>query len=181
MFNNEIEAPAKESAKKAPVNESDICCPLFDPKQWDNVEQTWKDKLFLKDSVPEFFHIPFPGTYAKAIGRMWDIAEKAGAAPDRKDFLLLAHDPSPFKGELYMWITKEISGYDTVKLTGTFFSKVYEGPYGDVPKFLRKTDAYLTVNGMLSKKYYINFPYCPKCAKKYGHNYVVVVAEVEPL
>lgn len=180
MLPHEAEAPAKQDAK-SPAKEEEICCAVFDPEQWDNVRHHWEQKLFLKDSVPEFFHIPLPGTYAKAITRMWDIAEKAGAAPDRKDFLLLAHDPSPFKGELYMSITKDISGQKTVKLTGTFLSRVYEGPYGDVPRCLRKTDAYLTVNGMMSKKYYVNFPYCPKCAKKYGHNYIVVVAEVEPL
>jgi hypothetical protein len=137
--------------------------------------------LFLKDSIPQIFHIPLPGSFAKAIGRMWKTAEKAGAAPDPKDFLLLTHDPSAFKAELYMAITREIAGCNIERLTGNFFSKVYEGSYGDVPQCLRKTDLYLAANVMVSKKYYINFPYCPKCAKKYGHNYIMVLAEVESL
>ena len=163
------------------TQETDVCCPLFDAAKWDNIRHDWNEKLFLKDSVPEVFHIPLPGTYPRTIARMWKAAEEAGAAPDRKDFLLLAHDPSAFKGELYMSITKEIEGKPSVKLTGSFFSKVYEGSYSDIPKFLRRTDEFLAANKMVSKKYYINFPYCPKCAKKYGHNYVVVLAEFEPL
>ena len=172
MFNEIVESPAKKI---------DVCCPLFHPEQWNNVRHIWKEKLFLKDSVPEILHIPLPGTYAKAIARMWKKAEAAGAAPDPKDFLLLAHGPSAFKAELYMSVTKEIPGAEVVKLTGDFFSKVYEASYSDVPKCLRETDTYLAANAMASKKYYIDFPYCPKCAKKYGCNYVVVLAEVGTL
>jgi hypothetical protein len=167
--------------KKIQEVDSEVCCPLFKPDAWDNVTHSWHEKLFLKDSVPEVFHIPLPGSYEKVITRMWKKAADAGAAPESNDFLLLAHDPSAFKGELYMAVTKEIPGEETVKLSGDFFSKVFEGSYGDVPKCLRKTDEFLAANAMVSKKYYINFPYCPKCAKKYGHSYVVVVAEVEPL
>jgi hypothetical protein len=170
MFTKELESP---------VTESDVCCPLFHPEQWENITHHWNEKLFLKDSVPEILHIPLPGTYRKAISRMWKTAEQAGAAPDPKDFLLLAHDPSAFKAELYMSITKEIAGAETVKFTGEFLSKVYEGSYGDVPKCLRKTDKFLAANSLISKKYYIYFPYCPKCAKKYGHNYIVVVANTQ--
>ncbi|MFZ6013207.1 MAG: hydrolase [Bacteroidota bacterium] len=172
MFIEKLESPAKES---------NVCCALFHSEQWDNVRHSWSEKPFLKDSVPEIFHVPLPGSYPKAIARMWKRAKEAGAAPGPHDFLLLAHDPSAFKAELYMAVTKDIEGADSVKITGDFLSKVYEGSYGDVPKCLRKTDEFLAANSMVSKKYYIYFPYCPECAKKYGHNYIVVLAEVEPL
>jgi len=29
-------------------------------------------------------------------------------------------------------------------------------------------------------KYYLFYAYCPKCAKKYKHNYIVVLAEIAP-
>ncbi|WP_394370551.1 hydrolase [Dawidia soli] len=32
----------------------------------------------------------------------------------------------------------------------------------------------LDSNDVASIKDYIYFPYCPKCAKKYGHTYIVV-------
>lgn len=168
-----------KNLKEAPASET--CCALFDPVKWDNIKHEWDRKVFLKDSLPEFLHIPLPGTYAKTIKRMWNMADRAGAAPARNDFLLLAHDPSAFKAELYMYVTREVPGAVNVRLSGTFYSKVFEANYGDVPKCLRKMDEFLASNDMVAVKHYINFPYCPKCAKKYGHNYVVVVTEVEAL
>jgi len=168
-------------SEKAQETNSEVCCPLFKAELWNDVKQSWNEKLFLKDSVPEIFHIPLPGTYAKAIDRMWKKASGAGAAPEKEDFLLLAHDPSPFKGELYMAITKDIPGEPTVKLSGDFFSKVFEATYNEVSKCLQEMNVSLASKKMISKKDYIYFPYCPKCAKKYGHNYVVVLSKVVPL
>ena len=158
--------------------ETKECCAPFQYSQWDNVNHAWHEKLFLKDSIPEFLHIPLPGTYPRAINRMWKIASEANAATDPKDFLLLAHDPSAFKAELYMSVTRKIEGHEVVEFTGNFFSKAYEAQYKDVPKCLRQMDEYLKANRMASKKYYIYYPYCPKCAEKYGHNYIVVLAEI---
>lgn len=163
---------------KTTSESAEECCPEFDPTLWNNVEHKWEDKLFLKDSVPEIFHIPLPGVYGKAITRMWKKAEDAGAAPDRKDFLLLAYDPSPFKGELYMAITKEIPGEENVRLSGNFISKVFDGPYNKVPTYIKEMNGYLADKRKVAKKYYFYFAYCPKCAVKYGHNYIVALAQV---
>lgn len=158
----------------------DICCPLFDQSKWDNVQHEWKDKLFLKDSVPEVFHIPLPGIYKKVITKMWSKAKDAGAAPELNDFFILAHDPSAFKGELYMAITREVPEGENIKLSGKFFSKVFEAYYNEVPRCIREMNEFLASNKLVSKKDYIYFPYCPKYAKKYGKNYVVVLSETKP-
>lgn len=161
------------------MTNTEVCCPEFDRSLWENKKHIWSDKLFLKDSVPEFFHIPLPSTYGKVITRMWKKATDSGAAPqDVKDFLLLAHDPSPWKGELFLAITHEIPGENHERLSGTFISKVFDGPYNDVPKYIKETDAYLASIKMKAKKYYFYYAYCPKCSKKYGHNYIVAIAEV---
>ena len=34
------------------------CCPRFNPEPWDEKEVTFKDRLFVKDHVTSFFHIP---------------------------------------------------------------------------------------------------------------------------
>jgi hypothetical protein len=34
------------------------CCPRFNPEPWDKKEHVWQDKLFLKDHVVSFMHIP---------------------------------------------------------------------------------------------------------------------------
>ena len=160
------------------LTESDVCCPVFDPVPWDNKKHKWEEKLFLKDSVPELFHFPLPSMYGKVITRMLKKATDANAAPDMKDYLLLAHDPSPFKSELFLSITKEIPGEQTVKISGTFLSRVFDGPYNHVPKYMKEMDGYLASLKLKAKKYYFYFAYCPKCAKKYGHNYIVALAEV---
>ena len=159
--------------------QTEECCPKFDPTLWDEVTHRWHNKLFLKDSVPEVFHIPLPGTYAKTITRMWKKAEEAGAAPARKDFLLLAHDPSPFRSDLYLAVTREIPGAENARLSGTFISKVFEGPYSKVPAYIREMDNYLDSKRKTAQKYYFYFAYCPKCARKYGHNYIVALADVK--
>ncbi len=158
--------------------DADVCCPQFDPAPWEKTTHVWNSKLFLKDSIPELFHIPLPGTYKRAVSRMWKKAEDAGAAPDLKDFLLLAYDPSPFKSELFMSITKEISGEENVRLSGTYISKVFDGPYNKVPAYIDEMNGYLASIGKSAKKHYIYFTTCPKCAEKYGHNYILALAEV---
>ncbi len=161
--------------------DSEVCCPLFHPGKWDGIEQVWEGKLFLKDWVPELFHIPLPGSYRRVISAMWKKAGDSGAAPAANDFLLLMHDLSPFKGELYLSVTREIPGQDVVALAGRFFSKVFEGNYGDIRKCIRKMYTLLDSNEVVSVKDYIYFPYCPKCAKKYGHNYIVVVSQINEI
>lgn len=169
----------KTTTQESTVLEAnDVCCPEFDPTLWDNKKHVWTNKLFLKNSVPEILHMPLPGTFGRAISKMWKKATEAGAAPELKDSLLLAHDPSPFRGELYLLITKEIPGEENVRLSGTFMSKVFDGPYSKVPKYMQEMDQYLSSLNLKAKKYYFYYAYCPKCAKKYGHNYIVSLVEV---
>jgi hypothetical protein len=158
---------------------SATCCPEVDTALWDKKTHVWKEKLFIKDTVPQLFHMPLPWSVNRTIGRMWDKAQEAKAAPDMKDSLMLAYDPSPWKSEFYMAVTHEIPGTENYKLTGTFFSKVFDGPYYEVPNWIKEMDKYVTSKGNIAKKYYFYFTTCPKCAKKYGHNYVVAFAQVE--
>ena len=160
------------------MTETKECCPKFDPQPWEKITHQWNNKPFLFDTVPQFLHIPLPGLYRKALARMWERAQALGIATDVKDFMLLAYDPSPWKSELYLAVTKELPESDVVKLTGTYVSMVFDGPYSGVPGYIKTMDGYLDTLKKKSKKYFFYFTTCPKCAKKYGHNYVVAVAEV---
>lgn len=157
-------------------NSTDVCCPEFDPAQWDEKIHVWKDKLFLQDEVRQFMHIPF--NMSSVVKRMFKKIEEADAAPEPQKFLLLAYDPSPWKSELYMTITKPVPNGKTTKLPGTYISKVYDGPYDHVPRWIKNMDAYLALDKQKALKYYFHFAYCPKCMKKYGHNYCIVFAKV---
>ena len=154
------------------------CCPRFDPKLWDGKGFVWQDKLFIKDSVFQLFHMPFPSVFAKTVSRMCKKIEASGAKVEDKDFLLLAHDPSPWKGELYINVTKEVPGAENVKLSGRFLTKVFDGPYNAVPKWAKEIDSYVKGKGKQVKKYYFYYTTCPKCAQIYGHNYAVAFAQV---
>ena len=94
-------------------------------------------------------------------------------------FLWLSYDPSPWKSEHYIAVTKQVPNAENVKLSGTFMSKVFDGPFNAVPKWIKEMEGYLTTKGKKAKKYYFYFTTCPKCAKKYGHNYVVTFAQIE--
>ena len=123
------------------------CCPRFDPEPWHDKEMTWEDKLFVKDTVLQLMHMPLPGTFGRKVGRMWKKIEDAGANPDTKDFIMLATESSPWKGELYINVTKEVPNAENVKLSGTYISKVFDGSYNAVPKWIREMDQYVNQKG----------------------------------
>ncbi|MFC1647186.1 hydrolase [Patescibacteria group bacterium] len=156
----------------------DICCQEFNPVGWDGKTHFWKDKLFIKDKIPQLFHIPIPAMIGKMITKQWKKATDAGAAPDLKDFLWLSYDPSPWVSEHYIYVTKEVPDAENVMFTGNYISKVFDGPYNYAPKWMKEMDKYLKDINQTPKKYYFYFTTCPKCAKKHGHNYVVLFAQV---
>lgn len=159
--------------------EDQECCPEFDPERWDKKMFSWKNKLFIKESIPTLFHIPFPPMIGKKITKMWKMAEESNTAPLKKeDALILFADPSPFKSELYLSVTGTVPDANNVTISGTFLSRVFEGPYNAIPKYIKQMDEYLAVKGKKAEKYYVHYAYCPKCAKESGHNYLILFAEV---
>ena len=122
------------------MDENTECCVKFDPKRWDEKEHNWENKKFIKDSMPTFFHIPFPPMIAKKLTKMWGMVvdNKANSA-DNRDSLFLFYDPHPFKSEMYLSVNKEVPGAINDTISGNFISKVYDGPYNAVPKFMKKT------------------------------------------
>jgi hypothetical protein len=75
-------------------------------------------------------------------------------------------------------ITKEIPGEEIARFSGTYMSKVFDGLYSDVSKYVKEMDGHLASLKMKAKKHYFYFAYGPKCTKKYRHNYIVALAEV---
>ncbi len=161
-----------------PGESSAGCCPKFDPAPWQEKTFVWEDKPFIKEAIWQLFHMPLPWTVNRSIGRMWSKAQAAGAAPELKDFLMLAYDPSPWRSEFYLAVTGDVPGAENIRLSGTFLTKAFDGPFSAVPQWIREMDRYLASNGEIAKKHYFYFTTCPKCARVYGHNYVVAFAQV---
>ena len=79
--------------------------------------------------------------------------------------------------DLYLAVDREIPGAENVTLSGEFLSKVYEGPFKDTGKWCKEFEAFAASRKAGIKKMYMWYTTCPKCAKKYGKNYVVIVAQ----
>jgi Bacterial hydrolase len=155
----------------------EVCCPDVDMERWDAKTHIWKDKLFVQDSVMQFMHIPL--NMGRVVTRMMKKVEEAGAATELDDFLMLAYDPSPWKSEIHINVTKNVPGGKMIKLSGTFFSKVCDGPYNAAPKFVEEVEAILKGEGKESKRYYFYYASCPKCSKLKGVNPCIVFAQLE--
>ena len=161
------------------MNQTTDCCPKFDPTPFENQTHEWTDKLFIKDSMRTFMHMPYPGSFGKVVTRMIKRIEEAEAKPDDKDFLMLCADPSAWRSELFINTTKEVPNTENVKITGTFMSRVFDGPFSDIRKWVKEMQVWVEKENKPMKNLYFYYTTCPKCAKKWGHNYVVGFAQVE--
>ena len=149
-------------------------CPRFYPGPWEDKEIKYQDKLFLKDHVMSFLHIPL--NFDKImVKNMEKIAAANALSPEP---LLLSDEKSMWGSDLYIAVEKDFKGSDAVKISGTFLTKVFEGPYKDVSKWMRDMNSFVTSKGKTAKKTYVFYTTCPKCAKVYGKNYVVILSEV---
>jgi len=63
-------------------------------------------------------------------------------------------------------------------ISGTFLSKVFEGPYRNMRTWIEEMKDFVRSQGKSFRKLYFFYTTCPKCAKKYGKNYVVVLAQL---
>lgn len=160
-------------------NQNQECCPKFEPSKWDKKTLTWDKKPFIKESIPTFFHIPFPPMIGKRMKKMFDLSEKAQAnIPDLADALVLFRDPSPFKSEIYYSVMQKVEGANNTTLSGNYITGVFDGPYNSIPKHIKEMEKHLESENQKARDYYVHYAYCPKCAKKFEHNYMILFAEL---
>ena len=151
------------------------CCPRFDPGPWDGTEHVWQDKKFIVDNVRAVMHIPIG--FGKVVGRCMEKIVKAGAATAESP-IFLCDEASKWKTVLHIETAKDVAGGEMVEISGTFLTKVFEGPYKDAGKWYKQMDEFVKAKGKDCKKIYAYYTTCPKCAKTYGKNYTVLVAKV---
>ena len=151
------------------------CCPRFDPAGWDDQELQFVDKPFVRVVTRSLFHIPINmGTvFKKAFADL-----EAAEAMDADNFIVLSRDLSMWSAEHYFAVSKPVAGRDTVYLTGAYRTKVFEGPYKHVGKWLETMANEMAARGRSVARTYFFYTTCPSCAKFYGKNYVVGVAQV---
>jgi hypothetical protein len=153
---------------------SDECCPRFDPKPWDEVTLTWEGKRFVKDRVISFFHIPL--NFGAVMTRNLAAIEAANASPGNQ--VILSDENSLWGADVYIEVAKDVPRANMTTLSGTFLSKVFEGPYHNMRTWIEEMKAFVQGKGKSLRKMFFFYTTCPKCAKKYGRNYVAILAQV---
>ena len=151
------------------------CCPKFDPT-------AWEEKLFEIEELPmvratgrNFLHIPLD--IGKVMTRTQQAIRQAGKEV-QDNYLILSRDLSPWKSEHLFLTTGKVEGMDNQSFGGLFLTKVYGGGFNEIPKWIAESEAFAQSQGFKAKSHYCFYTTCPKCAKRYGHNYVVVLTEV---
>ncbi len=149
------------------------CCPRFHSEPWDKHDFSFEGLKFVKASTKSFFYIP------RNMGPVFTATQKAIDAAGRQPqdrYLILSRDVSPWKCDHYFLVTGDVPGYETVPLPGVFRSRVFEGSYGQVSRWYKTMEQELKALGTKMQEVYAFYTTCPKCAKTYGKNYVVLLA-----
>lgn len=150
------------------------CCTLIDPADWDEQTFEFDNKLFAKARTRSFLHMPLnmSSVMKKAQAKINDI----GAAAD--DWIILSYEASPWHTDHYFAVTKPVSELEMESMTGTFMTKVFEGPYKDAQKWYTQLIDYVKAQGKKPLRTYFFYTTCPNCSKTYGKNYVIGFEQV---
>jgi hypothetical protein len=157
------------------ISVEEECCPKFDHTPWDEKVIEWENKRFVKDKVLTLFYMPvnFGGVMKKLDRKVRE------AEVNIPDYLCLSDHTSKWNMDVYLAVDKELPDAENVTLSGRFLSKVYEGPFKDTKKWSDDFEVYAKEQGHEIVKWFMWYTTCPKCAKKYGKNYVVIIAEIK--
>ncbi len=150
------------------------CCPKFNPDGWDAQELHFRDKRFVRATTRSLMHVPI--NMGTVFARVQEHLEKADAI-DWSDYIVLSRDTSAFAGEHLFSSKKTVPDEEMTTLSGDFITKVFEGPYRKVGHWHTEMAELVRARGSEPKSIWFFYTTCPKCAKAYGQNYVVGVAE----
>lgn len=149
------------------------CCALIKPEEWDDRTITFENKLFVRVRSRSLFHIPLN------LGKVMTVAQKKihDAAAEAEEYLTLSDEVSSLHADHYYAVSKLVPGMDNVKISGTYRTMVFEGPFKDSPKWHQQLRAFIGSKGERLLHSYYFYTTCPNCAKVYGKNYVVGFAK----
>lgn len=150
------------------------CCPRFHPEGWDGQNLHFRDKPFIRATTRSLAHVPL--NMDKVMTRVQTHIQAADAAIP-EGYLMLSRDLSAWKGEHLIAVRGDVPEEEMVTLSGDFITRVFEGPYREVGKWHEAMQDEVRAMGREPGKIWFFYTTCPKCAKAYGKNYVVGVAE----
>lgn len=153
------------------------CCPRFDPAQVPEKEFVWNDKLFVVEHVHALLHMPLDMTIK--VKHASALIAAAGAQPKGRA-LMLGEEVSAWRSNLYLEATCAVPDAEMVSLSGTFLAKAFQGPFSDSRRWVEEMEDYVESRGHELRRMFFGYTTCPKCARVYGENYVVMYAQVDP-
>ena len=156
------------------TNNQTECCPRLEPALWDGKIIEWENKKFIREKVCTFFYMPV--NFGSVMKRTVQKIENAGASMPQS--LCLSDHTSKWNMNVYIDVDKIIPGADNVLITGNFLCKVYEGDFKETGKWCKDFEEYAKSQSLDILKWYMWYTTCPKCAKKYGKNYVVILGKI---
>ena len=151
------------------------CCARFNPKGWDHQTFQFKDKPFVRATTKSIVHVPV--NMGSVFNRVQENMETAGAF-DPKDILVLSRDLSAWEAEHFFSVAKDVEGEEMVLFSGTYITRVFEGPYRKAKDWVHDIEVAAKAEGHEAKAVYFFYTTCPRCAKAYGENYIIGVAEI---
>ena len=151
------------------------CCPPFHPASWQDKEVTWHDKPFVRDHVACLFHVPL--NMARKVRREMALIQAARAGTESQP-LMLSDARSPWGADVFIEVQRAVPGATMDCLGGTFLTRVFEGPFRHAGEWAHEMKGHVAARGRTLEKLYFGYTTCPKCAKAYGKNYVVLFAKV---
>lgn len=152
------------------------CCPRFHPEAWDQQIITLDDYTFMKADTKSLFY--FPINMGKVFTKAMNDILLAGADV-KETYLILSKDLSAFKAEHYFLVNKPVPGRENTKLSGNYYTRVFEGAYRDMPKWMSLFAKEANKKGLKIENLLAFYTTCPKCAKHYGKNYVVLFGAIK--
>ena len=152
------------------------CCPQFNPEPWDEKEIVWENKKFAMDRVRSFLHIPL--NFGSVMIRMMKKIQTS-SIPFNQNMIVLADEDSLWGMNVFLEVPSDVQNAKMTTISGTFLTKVFEGPYKNMRKWIKEMQEYVKSKGKEIKKQYFYYTTCPRCAKEYGKNYVVFLAKID--
>jgi hypothetical protein len=115
----------------------------------------------------------FGKVMVRCMGNIGQAGAHTAAAP-----LVLSDHTSRWNMDLYIEVTREVPHAQHARLSGSYLSKVFEGPFRNTGQWCQEMAEWVQARGKKLKRLLMYYTTCPKCAKHYGKNYVVILAEV---
>jgi len=151
-----------------------ICCPRINPDDWNDITFSWEKKPFIKANVRTFFYIPL--NFGSVIRKIDKKLRAKGL--DFSEGICLSDHTSRWNMNIYISVNKPFDDNNITLFTGNYYCKMYEGNFKDTALWCADYKTAVKDKRYKETNIYMWYTTCPKCAKKYGKNYVGIFSKV---